>query len=70
MMQYQLVWFTGFHCMHDLSGSCNSTPLKVQLQKCYCFYRKFMLQNGGCNWKSTLMDLKDGDNIVLKFIPG
>ena len=28
-----------------------------------------MLQNGGCNWKSTFLDLKDDDNIVLKFIP-
>ena len=28
-----------------------------------------MLQNGGCNRKSTLLDLKDDDNIVLKFIP-
>ena len=28
-----------------------------------------MLQNGGCNRKSTLLDLKDDDDIVLKFIP-
>ena len=29
-----------------------------------------MLKNSGCNRKSTLLDLKDGDNIVVKFIPG
>ena len=28
-----------------------------------------MLQNGGCNRKSTLLDLKDDDDFVLKFIP-
>ena len=28
-----------------------------------------MLQNGGCNRKSTPLDLKDDDDIVLKFIP-
>ena len=28
-----------------------------------------MFQNGGCNRKSTLLDLKDCDNIGLKFIP-
>ena len=68
-MQYQLVWFTGFQCMHDLSGWGNSFPLKVWLQKSIFFYSKFILQNGGCNRKSTLLDLKDDDNIVLKFIP-
>ena len=28
-----------------------------------------MLQNGGCNRKSTLLDLKGDDDIVMKFIP-
>ena len=28
-----------------------------------------MLQNGGCNRKNLFLDLKDDDNIVLKFIP-
>ena len=28
-----------------------------------------MLQNGGCNRKSTLLELKDDDDIVMKFIP-
>ena len=28
-----------------------------------------MLQNGGCNRKSTHLKLKDDDNIVMKFIP-
>ena len=27
-----------------------------------------MLQNGGCNRKIAVLDLKEGDNIVLKFI--
>ena len=29
MMQYQLVWFTDFCCMHDVNGWGYSTPLKV-----------------------------------------
>ena len=29
-----------------------------------------MLQNGGCNRKCTLLDLKDDGYIVMKFIPG
>ena len=70
MVQYQIVWFTGFRCIHDLSGWGNSTPLKVKIQKCYFFYFKFMLQNSGCNRKSTLLDLKDDDNSVMKNIPG
>ena len=69
MMQSQLVWFTVFHRMNDLSGWGNSIPLKVYLQICHFFYSKSMLQNGGCNRKSTVLGLKDGDNIVLKFIP-
>ena len=28
-----------------------------------------MLHDGGCNRKSTLLDLKDDDDIVLKFTP-
>ena len=37
MVQYHIVWFTDFCCMHDLSGWGNSTPLEVQIQICYFF---------------------------------
>ena len=42
---------------------------KYSYQNAFFFYFKFMLQNGGCNRKSTLLDLKDDDDFVLKFIP-
>ena len=64
MVQYQIVWFTGFRCMHDLSGWVKSIVTKMLF-----FYSKFMLQNGGCKRKNTLLDLKDDEYIVLKFIP-
>ena len=70
MVQYQILWFTCFCCMHDLSGWGNSTPFKSIETKMLFFYFKFMLQNGGCNRKRTLVDLKDDDNIVMKFVPG
>ena len=44
-------------------------PIKSMVTKMLFFYSKFMLQNGGCNRKSTLLDLKDDDDIVLEFIP-
>ena len=69
MVQFQIVLFTGFCCTHDLNGWGNSNPLKVYIQKCYFSFSKFMLQNGGCNRKSTILNLKDDDNIVMKFIP-
>ena len=67
MVQYQIVWFTGLGCMHDLSGWGNSTPLDTKM---LFFLFQVHAQHDGCNRKSTLLHLKDDDNIVMKFIPG
>ena len=75
MVQYQIVWFTGFCCicMHDLSGWVNSTPLKASIVTKMLFFSIpsscFKMVVAIANRKSTLLDLKDDDNIVLKFIP-
>ena len=61
MVQYQIVWFTGFCCMH---------PIKSIDTKRLFFYSKFMLQKMVVAIGRVILDLKDDNNIVMKFIPG
>ena len=47
MVQYQIVWFTGLGCMHDVSGWGNSTPLDTKM---LFFLFQVHAQHDGCNF--------------------